>query len=90
MKQTLQKASGMQSHSIPDPIVDLLSENGDVLAIQYRWWSNPTSYVWELKKPIDFELIEATFQLPSSITLMKEFDQADYGIGTPNSYGPAC
>lgn len=52
-----------------EPIVDLLLESGNILAHDYRWGENRTGFFCHLKKPIDFALIEASFDLPTFILL---------------------
>lgn len=74
--------SGQPKHKILDTILELLLANGNELATNYRWGSNPTGYFAILKRPIDFELIRNNFDLPSSIMLNERFGEIDYGMGT--------
>jgi len=69
-------------YNVLEPILELLLENGNELATDYRWGSNPTGYFCVLKHSIDFELIERTFSLPSSIQVLRQFGSIDYGLGT--------
>jgi hypothetical protein len=49
-----------------DPAVELLLEEGNELARDYRWGENRTGYFCLLLRPIDFDLIEAKFEVPVS------------------------
>lgn len=84
MRQEIKKEDfkGQPSFTILEPILQLLLSEGNELATDYRWGSNPTGYFCLLKNNIDFELIERTFDLPPSIQLMKEYGTVDYGLGT--------
>lgn len=55
-----------------EPIVDFLLEKGNQLSRQYRWGENRTGYFCFLEEPIDFELIEKEFSLPSYIRFDRE------------------
>ena|SRR5688572_4961611 len=55
-----------------EPIVDLLLERGNVLAHPFRWGENRTGYFCHLREPIDFALVEASFELPPNILLNRE------------------
>lgn len=57
-----------------EPIVDLLLRSGNRLARDYRWGENRTGYFCFLQYPIDFELIESSFELPEFIRLDREND----------------
>lgn len=57
-----------------EPLIDFLLESGNELARNYRWGENRAGYFCLLEKPIDFELIEREFILPSYIRLMREAD----------------
>jgi len=52
-----------------EPIVDLLLERGNILAYEYRWSENRTGFFCHLRRPIDFALVEASFDLPHFILL---------------------
>lgn len=54
-----------------EPIVDLLLANGNALALPFRWGENRTGFFCSLSKPIDFDLIETTFSLPSTVRLAR-------------------
>lgn len=69
-------------YNILEPILKLLLSNGNKIATEYRWGSSPTGYFCILKNKIDFELIEKTFVVPSSIQLLRDCGEIDYGIGT--------
>ena len=73
---------GKRGHSLLDPVVDLLLAHGNRLAVPYRWGSNPTGYFCLLAHPVDFDLVEASFDIPSSVTLNRRLGTIDYGIGT--------
>jgi hypothetical protein len=63
-----------------EPIVDLLLERGNILAHDYRWGENRTGFFCHLKKPIDFALVEASFELPSFILLNRADDSIECDI----------
>jgi hypothetical protein len=72
---------GTRGNVLLDPIVDLLLTQGNQLAEPYRWGSNPTGYFCLLTHPIDFELIESTFDLPNAVVLDRRLGIVDYGRG---------
>jgi hypothetical protein len=74
--------SGMPRHALLDPVLDSLLDNGNELSTAYRWGSNPTGYFAVLKYPIDFDLVEARFELPTSVVLNRDYGEIDYGFGT--------
>lgn len=74
--------SGLPRYALLDPVLDLLLSNGNELATTYRWGSNPTGYFAILKHPIDFDLIESKFELPSAVALNRKYGKVDYGLGT--------
>jgi hypothetical protein len=51
------------------PLVTLLISAGNVLAREYEWGENRTGYCCLLRRPIDFDLIEAEFDIPDFIRL---------------------
>lgn len=55
-----------------EPVVDLLLQHGNELALPYRWGENRTGYFCHLVKTIDFELIESELVLPSHVRLSRE------------------
>lgn len=55
-----------------EPIVDLLLNNGNRLARDYRWGENRSGFYCFLQQPLDFKLIESTFELPSFIRIDRE------------------
>lgn len=57
-----------------EPIVDLLLANGNQLSREYRWGENRTGFYCFLKRSLDFDLIERTFELPSFVRLNREED----------------
>ena len=57
-----------------EPIVDLLLDHGNALAREYRWGENRTGFYCFLARPIDFKLVEASFDLPSCIRFIGERD----------------
>jgi hypothetical protein len=57
-----------------EPIIDLLLGQGNTLAHKYRWGENRTGFFCHLAKPIDFKLIEASFELPPWVRLTGERD----------------
>jgi hypothetical protein len=69
-------------YNLLEPILELLLAHGNEISTGYRWGSNPTGYFCILKNEIDFALIESTFIIPSSIQLVREFGEIDYGLGT--------
>ena len=73
---------GLPRYALLDPILDLLLAHGNQLATTYRWGSNPTGYFAILRKPIDFDLIERSFEFPTSTVLNKRYGEVDYGEGT--------
>lgn len=54
-----------------NPIVDLLIANGNTLAKDERWHIDMTAIVCYLSKPIDFDLVESSFELSNDIDLNK-------------------
>lgn len=74
--------SGQPKYMILEKVLDLLLSNGNELATDYKWGSNPTGYFAVLKRPIDFELVRDKFQLPDSVHLNEQFGEIDYGMGT--------
>lgn len=64
--------SGMPLHHHLEPIVDFLLSRGNKLAHNYRWGSNREGYFCDFAKSIDFDELEATFELPSTIILGKK------------------
>lgn len=75
---------GKRSHSLLDPVLDLLVANGNELATTYRWGSNATGYFAVLKRPINFDLVEQTFEFPDGVVLDRRLGEIDYGYGTVN------
>lgn len=71
-----------QPYEILEPILQLLLNNGNEINTDYRWGSNPTGYFCILKNKIDFDLVEKTFKLPSSVQVMRQYGSIDYGLGT--------
>jgi hypothetical protein len=61
-------------HSHLDPIVSLLLAHGNQLSYDFAWGQDRTGYFCHLQKPLDFDLIEATFELPDFVTLRREDD----------------
>jgi len=55
-----------------EPVVDILLENGNKLARDYKWGENRTGFYCLLQKPIDFDLIERTFEIPSYVRLDRQ------------------
>lgn len=51
------------------PIVALLLSTGNELARDYEWGSDRTGYYCLLRKPIDFDLVEAEFEIPEFIQM---------------------
>lgn len=68
--------------SVLEPILKHLLVNGNELATEYRWGSNPTGYFCILRHKIDFGLIEDSFDIPDSIQLIREHGEINYGLGT--------
>lgn len=54
------------------PIVDLLLKHGNQSAYEFLWGENRTGFFCHLSKPIDFDLIDRTFELPESVRLFPE------------------
>ncbi len=50
-----------------EPIVDLLITHGNSLSGDLRWRENRTGFFCVLLNPIDFDLVSATFDIPSFI-----------------------
>lgn len=73
---------GKPRYSLLDPVLDLLLSHGNELATSDRWCSNPTGYFALLKRPIDFDLVESKFDLPTSVSLDRSYGEIDYGNGT--------
>ncbi|WP_045450093.1 hypothetical protein [Vibrio owensii] len=82
VKVEVNSFSGQPKYKILDGVLDLLLANGNELATDYRWGSNPTGYFAILKQQIDFELIRDKFELPASIVLNEQLDEIDFGMGT--------
>ena len=84
MKRQLTTVSGRNQakYEILEPILQLLLQSGNDLATSYRWGSNPTGYFCLLKDPIDFDLIEQHFVVPSSVALNRQYGEVDFGLGT--------
>jgi hypothetical protein len=74
--------SAVPRHQVLDPVLDLLLASGNQLTTPYRWGSNPTGYFALLKDPIDFDLVEAHFELPPPVILDRFYGVIDYGYGT--------
>jgi hypothetical protein len=69
-------------YEVLEPVLNFLISHGNELATPYRWGSNPTGYFAFLKHPIDFELVEAHFDLPPSVMLDRAAGSIDYGYGS--------
>ena len=63
-----------------EPVVDLLLQHGNELALPYRWGDNRTGYFCHLAKPIDFALIECDLALPSHVRLSREEDSVECDV----------
>lgn len=61
-------------HAYLEPIVDILVASGNQLAHDYRWGEDRTGFFCHLARPMDFNLIEATFTLPAGIRLDRAGD----------------
>ena len=57
-----------------EPLVDFLLDHGNKLARDYRWGENRTGYFCLLVNPLDFDLIESEFLIPSYIRLVRNSD----------------
>lgn len=57
-----------------EAIVDLLLTNGNELSRPYRWGENRTGFYCLLKHPIDFDLIEEMYIVPSFVRFDQEND----------------
>lgn len=57
-----------------EPIVDLLLANGNELSREFRWGENRTGFYCFFKRPLDFDLIEKTFDIPSFVRFDREGD----------------
>jgi hypothetical protein len=55
-----------------DPIVDLLLANGNRLAHEFKWGENRTGFFCHLRKDLDFDLIDKTFELPPFVRQHRE------------------
>jgi hypothetical protein len=55
-----------------EPIVDLLLAHGNRFAREYRWGENRSGFYCLFQYPLDFELIENTFELPEFIRLDRQ------------------
>jgi len=69
-------------YEVLEPLLSLLISHGNELATPYRWGSNPTGYFALLRNSIDFELVEARFDLPPSVILDRAAGSIDYGYGS--------
>lgn len=71
-------------HSHLDPIVDLLIQHGNLLARDFRWGENRTGFYCFLQHPLDFDLIEKYFEIPSFIRFDHQNDaiECDYSWAT--------
>ena len=50
-----------------EPIVDFLLKNGNRLARNYKWGENRTGFYCLLQKPLDFDLVENSFEIPDFV-----------------------
>ena len=82
IKINVRDFNGQPTHKILDDVLDYLLENGNELARNPRWGSNPTGYFSLLKKPIDFELVKRNFEFPDTVILDEKYGEIDYGLGT--------
>lgn len=67
---------------VMDQVVDFLLDNGNSLAREPRWGSNPTGYQCLVLNDIDFAALENNFDFPEAIILIKKEQIVDYGYGT--------
>jgi hypothetical protein len=58
-------------------IVDALLDSGNHLVYEYRWGENRTGFYCHLAEPLDFALLESTFELPSFVKLNRQKDSID-------------
>jgi hypothetical protein len=58
-----------------EPILDLLLDNGNRLSTEYRWGEDRTGYFCHFRLPLNFDLIESTFELPAFIRLYPDEDK---------------
>ena len=58
-------------------IVDALLKSGNHLAYEHRWGENRTGPYCHLAKPLDFALIENTFELPPFVRLNRQKDSIE-------------
>ncbi len=82
IKLEISKFSSTRRYGAFDQVLDLLISQGNELATSYRWGSNPTGYFALLKKPLDFDLLEQSFEFPSCVVLDRRNGLLDYGLGT--------
>lgn len=73
--------AGLPISRIFDPIVDLLIENGNELAESPRLAGSQAGFSSALSKPLDLNLIEATFVLPESTVLNRQYNRIYYRLG---------
>nr|WP_199042400.1 hypothetical protein [Dyella sp. ASV24] len=57
-----------------EPIVDLLLAHGNELSKEYKWGEDRTGFYCALKRPLDFERIETTFNVPSFVRFDRDGD----------------
>lgn len=67
---------------VMDQVVDFLLANGNSLAREPRWGSNPTGYQCLVSDDINFSELENSFIFPDSVMLIKKDQIIDYGYGT--------
>jgi hypothetical protein len=72
-----------------DPLVDILLAHGSRLAFVYRWAQNRTGFYCPMTKPIDFDLIEQTFDLPDFVRLDREGGAIECDSTWARIVGPA-
>jgi hypothetical protein len=62
---------GQPAHSHLEEVVDYLLACGNSLAHEYRWGSNREGYFCHFHKLIDFDILEAHFNFPPTIHLVR-------------------
>ncbi len=60
-----------------DHIVDRLLRNGNRLTRDHKWGENRTGFYCFLQDPLDFDLIENSFELPEFIRLNRQEDSIE-------------
>jgi hypothetical protein len=67
-------AGSTSAHSHLDAIVECLIRHGNKPKFSFVWGGDKDGFKCRMSNPLDFELIERMFELPSSVHLLREKD----------------